>query len=185
MVSINGADGFNSINKLSGYSDLKPLREIRGKEFIPMQSNGKSLEKDLEKNLAMSPLDERIPNKATLKKMGFNVPFGGKMGKIEIPKQECILDMNGGKTYQNKNGDTIRISSFEAEMATKMPGSTSVEYNSKDGTVKQSMLYDPDGNPLKGKLIVENEDGSIETFEYEYDLDGNKKVTSYNVMVKD
>lgn len=33
---------------------------------------------------------------------------------------------------------------------------------------------------MKGILKTITEDGSVETFEYEYDLNGNKKVTNYS-----
>lgn len=135
--------------------------------------------------LDKSKLDDRIPNKATLNKLGFNVPFPAtKVGNIELPEQEYLLDMNGGKTYQNKNGDTIRIFQFDAELATGMTGATGVEYKSKDGNMRHQMYYDPEGNPIKGSMTVENEDGSIENFTYEYDLDGNRHVTSYQKSVR-
>lgn len=38
---------------------------------------------------------------------------------------------------------------------------------------------------MKGILTVENEDGFIETYKFEYDIEGNKKVTSYQKEVKD
>lgn len=185
MVSINGDYGSSRID-MSGFKNLKPLREINsGSQPIGLKNGTNTIEKDLDKNLAKSPLDDRIPNKSTLKKLGFNVPFpGGKIGKTELKSQDYLMDMNGGRTYQNKNGDTIRICEFDGVLETGMEGATSVEYKSKDGSMRHKLYYDPDGNPMKGTMTVQNKDGSIETFEFEYDLDGNKKVTSYNKMVR-
>lgn len=172
MVSINGADGFNKIEKLSGFTNLRPLREINNNQPVSLKTGTNTIEKDLEKNLANSPLDDRIPNKATLKKMGFESDNSG------------VIDMNGGKYYGNGKGATIRIAGFHGQKIMGPQGSTCVYYKSEDNKTEHEVVYDPEGNPMKGVLTVKNEDGSIETFEFEYDLDGNKKVTSYNKMVR-
>lgn len=123
-----------------------------------------SMRKVFNEDIKQSPLDDRVPNKSTLNKMEFNALF---------------RDKNGGITYQNKNGDTIRISNFEAEIATGMEGATQVEFKSKDGKTSNTVLYDPDGNPLKGTLTVINKDGRQVKYEYEYDLNGNKNLIRY------
>lgn len=170
MVSINGADGFNTIEKLSGFTTVRPTIEINNNQPVPMKTGAKAIEKDLEKKLANSPLDDRVPNKATLKKMGFTA--GGAM------------DMNGGKYYGNGKGATIRIAGWHGQKLMGPSDSTAVYYRSEDNKTEHEVIYDPEGNPMKGVLTVRNDDGSIETFEFEYDLDGNKKVTSYNKMLR-
>ena len=138
------------------------------------KNNGKA---GFKHDIQQSKLDDRLPNQAWLNKNGFNVPFkSGGFGGLKIGDQPYLQDMNGGRTYQNDKGDTIRISNFEAEIATGMNGSTQVEYNSHDGKISDTVLYDPDGNPLKGYLTVKNDDGSIVKYEYEYDINGNKQV---------
>ncbi len=130
------------------------------------RSNSDSNQAGFKTALLQSPLDDRIPNLTTLKKLGFGVPFnhpyltGGK-------DSPYILDMNGGKTYQNKNGDTIRICDFEQ----------SVTYESKDKKICHEIFFDPEGNPLKGTLRTKNEDGSFTNYKFDYDLDGNPELT--------
>lgn len=171
MVSINGADGFNKIEKLSGFTNLRPLREINNNQPVSLKTGTNTIEKDLERNLAKSPLDERIPNKAALKKMGFEDNNG-------------VMDMNGGRYYNKPGVGTIRIAGWHGDQLMGGEGSSCVAFTSADGKLKNEIVYDPDGNPMKGILTVENEDGSIETYKFEYDIDGNKKVTSYNKMVR-
>lgn len=179
---IDGLNGIQGIN--SQIQDLKPLASMSDNRQIQFPK-AKQEDKLLAAHLNESKLDERVPNKAALNKLGFNVPFSAKkIGNMEFPEQPFLLDMNEGKTYQNKNGDTIRICEFDGALESGMKGATSVEYKSKDGGMAHKVLYDPEGNPMKGSLTVTNKDGSIEQFEYEYDLDGNKHVTSYQKAVR-
>ncbi len=171
MTSVNGADGFSKVD-ISGFKNLRPLREINSNQPVSLKTGSNTVEKDLEKKLAKSPLDERIPNKATLKKMGFQ------------SENSDIIDMNGGTYYGNGKGATIRIAGWHGQKISGPENSTCVYYKSEDNKTEHEVVYDPEGNPMKGILTVKNEDGSIETFEFEYDLDGNKKITSYQKMVR-
>lgn len=174
-------DALNNLGNIGNISNITSLSSTSG----PAKSNeifinkSEKVDPNFERFLSKIPLDDRIPNKSSLAKLGFNVPFPGiKIGDKEIPEQEFLLDMNGGKTYQNKNGDTIRICSFDGELALGTKGANSVEYKSKDGNLANKVYYDPDGNPVKGSLTVKNYDGSTTSYQYEYDIDGNKKITS-------
>lgn len=172
---LNGVRGTQSVNSTKGTTPPPSQMVINNQIKFPETKQDRRLLVQLDK----SKLDDRIPNKSTLNKLGFNVPFPGILGSKPQP---YLLDMNGGKTYQDKDGNTIRICQFEGELAAGMEGATSVEYKSDD--MRHQVIYDPEGNPMKGSLTVENEDGSIEQFEYEYDLDGNKHVTSYQKAVR-
>jgi len=166
---LNGLRGMQSINGVK--SDTTPLSQvvINSQIKFPKTKHDRQLLDILDK----SKLDDRVPNKASLKKMGFE---GSSTG---------IMDMNGGEYYSNKNGDSIRVAGWHGSMIMGPQGSTCVAYKSADGKYNHEICYDPEGNPMKGVLITENEDGSIEKFEYEYDLDGNKKVTSYQMTVRE
>lgn len=174
-------DALNNLRNIGNISNVTGLSSTFGtyKSWESIMGKSDKVDPNFDRFFSKIPLDDRIPNKSSLAKSGFNVPFPGtKIGDVEIPQQECLLDMNGGKTYQNKNGDKIRISSFEGELALGMEGASSVEYKSKDGNLDNKVYYDPDGNPVKGSLSVKNYDGSTTRYEYEYDIDGNKKITS-------
>ncbi len=148
------AQGINPVKNtgISCNSDSEIIDSI-----FNSRSNSDSNQSDFKTALSQSPLDDRIPNLTTLKKLGFGVSF---------KDQPYLLDMNGGKTYQNKNGDTIRICDFEQ----------SVTYESKDKKTYHEIFFDPEGNPLKGKLETKNADGSFTQYQFEYDVYGNPKL---------
>ena len=177
-MKITSVDQMKEIIK----SQIPAKTESGGKETIAFPKTQTQAKKDFEEDIKMSKLDDCVPNKSWLAKNGFNVPFKGmKMGRIETKDQPYLQDMNGGRTYQNKNGDTIRISEFEAELATGLKGSKQVEYKTNDGKTSDTVIFDPDGNPLKGYLTVKNDDGTIVKYQYEYDENGNKTVKSKNI----
>jgi len=176
----------SSVNHLNGvdWINTRPIREHMsgGTLVFPKAFVGK----DFDENIKNSKLDDCVPNKSWLNKKGFNVPFkGAKIGRFETKDSLYIQDMNGGRTYQNKNGDTIRISEFEGEFATGLKGSKQVEYKSKDGKTADTVIFDPDGNPLKGYLTVKKDDGTIIKYQYEYDENGNKQVKNKSVEFPD
>lgn len=165
---------------ITNVSALQGISLSNSSGTLKTTSNGQSinfpkgdgvLEKNLEKALMDSALDDRIPNKSSLNKMGF--------------KTSGMKDMNGGTWYKNENGDNIRIAGFHGDMISGPEDSTTVMFRSADGNFKHEVVYDPEGNPLKGVLVVENEDGSMEQYNYDYDIDGNKHVTSYQKAVRD
>jgi|InofroStandDraft_1065614.scaffolds.fasta_scaffold00063_113 hypothetical protein len=174
IYGTNGANRAAAAGKINGYSDLKPLKQLNSSP-LPMKTGNddKELNKKLNNALAKTPVDEQMPNKASLKRAGFKADESG------------VIDMNGGQYYIKPGVGTIRIAGWHGNELMGSEGSSSVSFTSSDGKLKNEILYDPDGNPMKGILTVENEDGFIETYKFEYDIEGNKKVTSYQKEVKD
>ena len=166
MTEIHGSSKLNSTNYVNvkdGYKNLMPLREI--KTPVPMkQQQDRQLIK-LNNALLQSPLNEQMQNNVSLKKLGF---MSGE-----------YVDMNGGKHYTNNKGDHILIAGWNGDKITGPKGSKCVSYTSADKKIQHEVVYDPDGNPLKGILIKENDDGSKEQFKFEYDINGEKTITSY------
>ncbi|MBP3821543.1 hypothetical protein J6G99_07870 [bacterium] len=158
-MNINEIGHSQHINKYKLSGDYDPKSNGVPALKFPKTSSQKTFEQDIQN----AKLDDRIPNKVVLNKMGY---------------KQSYYDKNGGVTYQNNEGETIRICGFEGAFATGLEGSTSVQYSSKDGKTKQTVIYDPAGNPLKGYLSVKHDDGSIVKYQYEYDMDGNKQVKS-------
>ncbi|MBQ2610793.1 hypothetical protein IJF81_00205, partial [bacterium] len=141
-------------------------------EFIRDKSSGHNDQENFDNVIKNSPLDDRIPNKNSLKKLGYIVEGKEKVGSLEVDNVK--LDMNGGKTYHDKNGNKIRICNFDGERALGMKGATAVTYENKDGNFTNTVYYDPDGNPVKGNAYVKNDSGTVTKYEYEYDFNGNK-----------
>ena len=163
MTEISKITGNSSLSK-ADFIDLKPLRDVNTKKPISMKSKNANLEeKQLNVLLNNSPLDDRVPNKASLKKMGF--------------EPSKFVDMNGANIYVNDKGDRVRVE-------TRGFG-TFVDFTSKDGKVTHRLQYDSDGNPMKGTLIVEDANGSIENINYEYELDGSKNIIEHQTLVRD
>ena len=163
------ADSTTQVKKTDGYRNLKPLREINAPISMKTKENNQ-LNAKLNNALSKTPVNEQMPNKASLKRAGFS----------ESP----AIDMNGGQYYVNDKVGTIRIASWHGESFLGQKGSSCLSFTSADGKLQNEIVYDPDGNPLKGKLTIVNKDGSFETFEFEYDIDGNKNITSYQKAIK-
>lgn len=95
----------------------------------------------------------------------------GGFGKNETGLQDenglyYELDKNSGKTYINDNGERIRICNMDAMFVT--PGGTAVSYSNGKGN-SNKVFYDKDGNPVQGKLIVKQDNGSFITYDYKYE----------------
>lgn len=90
-----------------------------------------------------------------------------------------IMDMNGGRTYENANGERVRISDFDAQFVA--PGGTAVQYSDGKGSSSE-VIYDKDGKPVQGSLTVKQDDGSIITYEYKYE--NGKPVLQSNETAK-
>lgn len=119
-----------------------------------------------------SKLDDRIPTKASLNKLGF--------------EQSKLMDTNGGQYYTNKNGDQIRISNFDhTDSIGDVEGGTFVDYKSKDGKIHNSISYDKFGNPVKGMLKVTNTDGTVTSYQFKYDDEGNLRVVFQATTLKE
>lgn len=159
--------GINSTQKLSSLLEvngqIKNAKSLKN-DFISFTPRGQKQDPAFEKALEQSKLDDRIPNRASLAKQGF--------------EKESIIDMNGGNYYKNSNGDTIRVSKDGVLAGKRAP---LVEYKSADGRINHSIVYDQDGNPFSGEMKVKQNDGSVVTYNYEYDIEGNKKLLSKNV----
>jgi hypothetical protein len=61
-------------------------------------------------------------------------------------------------------------------MLTGPEGSSYVTFFSADGKTTQEVVFDPYGEPLKGGLEITDDYGYVESYSYEYDLDGNKSI---------
>ena len=77
-----------------------------------------------------------------------------------------VLDKNGGSTYVNDKGESVRICSFEAMFVA--PGGTMVSYSNSTGN-SNKVFYDKDGNPVQGRLTVKQADDSLITYEFKYE----------------
>lgn len=131
---------------------------------------------DLEQAMKDVKFTESVPTADDLKSGGFGLKAdaaqtlpGGQ--KITIGKQDengltYIMDMNGGRTYQNEKGETVRISDFDAQFI--VSGGTAVQYS--DGKGKSSeVIYDKDGNPVQGSISLIQDDGSSIQYKYKYE----------------
>ncbi len=163
-MAIDGIGGSKGIDytELLGKSNAQVSS---GSHFIRFPKSS-GYDKDLEQAMQQSPLDARMPNRASLKKAGFS---GG---------DKLAMDMNGGFHYSNERGDTVRISHDAFVNGYAAP---QAEYKSHDGKISQTIVYDQDGNPFKGYMDVKQDDGSIVKYQYEYDIDGNTKITQKTV----
>ena len=77
-----------------------------------------------------------------------------------------ILDKNGGSTYMNDKGESVRICSFESMFVS--PGGTMVSYSNSKGN-SNKVFYDKDGNPVQGSLTVKQDDGGLITYDFKYE----------------
>ncbi|MCI1273121.1 MAG: hypothetical protein LKG27_01660 [Clostridiaceae bacterium] len=170
--AVNGPNNANGDFKLneSKYIKETPNSILSGK-FQSQQNDFAAFDKDI----SQSKLDDRIPNKSSLAKMG----FGFTPRTVTLPGGRTIttsnLDMNGGLSYFNDKGDSIRISNDTLEGGT---GATQVDYTTKDKSIEHSIVYDKGGNPLKGYLNVRQPNGTVVKYKYEYDMNGNKNLVS-------
>ena len=86
--------GINSTQKLSSLLEvngqIKNAKSLKN-DFISFTPRGQKQDPAFEKALEQSKLDDRIPNRASLAKQGF--------------EKESFIDMNGGNYYKNSNGE--------------------------------------------------------------------------------
>lgn len=118
--------------------------------------------------LAGFEISDTVPDADYLKAGGFGAAKNGN-GKYNITLMDedglnYVMDKNGGRTYTNSNGESIRISSFEALLVEN--GATQVTYSS--GENLNSIVYNKDGKPLQGSLI-EQQDGTSVVYQYSYE----------------
>ena len=114
-------------------------------------------------------ISDTMPDSDYLKAGGFGVAKIGN-GKYNLNNQDenglyYVMDKNGGRTYTNSNGESIRISSFEAQPMEK--DAVSVTYSS--GENSNIIIYNKDGKPLEGTLLEEQQDGSSVVYSYKYE----------------
>ena len=122
-------------------------------------------------------LDDKPHTPLALKEAGFGVkPHNEKPSKlgVELYQQDenelyYTQDMNGGRTYTNAKGESIRVSESEAKLVEG--GKVEVTYTSADGKTQNHIIYGENDKPIKGYTVVE---GGVTAYEYTYDADGNK-----------
>jgi hypothetical protein len=118
---------------------------------------------DLKELESKSKIGDEKPTTASLKKMGF--------------EKQPTVDANSGVRYTNKSGDTIRISNYyDGQKLVGPEGSSYVTFTSADGKTTQEVVFDPYGEPLYGLLEITDDMGHIDSYSYEYDLNGNKSL---------
>ncbi len=128
---------------------------------------------------------DSIPDTRTLKSGGFgleelpvlNLPNGQTIavGKKDSDGLNYVLDKNGGKTYRNANGESLRICDFDAQSV--VPGGTAVQYSDGKNFLSE-VFYDGNGKPVQGSLIVRQDNGTSVEYKYKYDAGGNKVLES-------
>lgn len=144
----------------NGYYTLETTKTSAkiGAEFRPKQQTS---QQKLEKMLAESPLDDRIPSQKSLSKMGY---------------KEKYIDFTNGTVYKDNNGNTITVGTWKAGEQSGISNATKVTYKGKDGTT-HVIYYDSEGNPVKGSVTKKSAGAcggtGIEIYDYNYDLDGN------------
>lgn len=121
-------------------------------------------------------LDEKPHTADALKANGYGVKTSDYMMQDENGLY-YMLDMNGGKTYVNEKGESVRISEFEAGIVPG--GKVQVTYKSPDGKTENSITYDKNNKPLSGFVTIKDGD-NLTTMTYEFDADGNKVLTEPN-----
>ena len=144
---------------------------------------------DFERVIQNAKFTNSIPTADDLKSGGFGLKeypvqtlASGQtitVGKKDENGLNYIMDMNGGRTYENANGERVRISDFDAQFVA--PGGTAVQYSDGKGSSSE-VIYDKDGKPVQGRLAVKQDDGSIVTYEYKYE--NGKPVLQSNESAK-
>ena len=120
-------------------------------------------------------LDTKPHTPEALKSGGFGANPSGLASQKDENGLYYALDMNGGKTYFNEKGESIRISEFEAGMVEG--GKVEVTYTSADGKTQNHIIYGEDDKPIQGVVTVKDGD-NFTTMSYKIDADGNKVLTS-------
>lgn len=126
-------------------------------------------------------ISDTVPDAEYLKADGFgSVKIGN--GKYNINSQDenglyYVMDKNGGRTYTNSNGESIRISPFEGQFVEK--DAVSVTYSSDENS--NSIIYNKDGKPLQGTLLEKQQDGSSVVYSYKYEA-GKPVLQSVNLL---
>ncbi len=169
----------------------KPEPPVTATSAQPAQAPKNELQEQFNNDSKKTKLGAAIPTSDTLKENGFGFHpeptvhnFGGQQHQVDAYgyKDEnglhYSLDKNGGKTYVDKEGNSIRVSEFESQFA--FPGSTMVSYTKKGGNFKDEVIYGADGKAIQGKTTVIKEDGTTISYEYKYDSNGNKVVQNNN-----
>jgi len=125
-------------------------------------------DKEVAKLLEQSKLNGKLPNPATLKNMGF--------------EKGQYMDMNGGVYYRNAlTGEGIRVAGWHGSMIMGKEGQSAVCYTSGDGKFKHEVLYDENGNPLKGVIAQTDANGKTIYTKYKYSADGNILTYTYRM----
>ncbi len=161
-MKVNGSQEVREIS----LSQLMQMRQTRSTQSTPLNFPKEKGEK-FTNLIKQSPLDDRIPNKKSLARMGYSEVKG-----IKAP----------GEWYSDKNGNMINILRDDDF---NINGCTIVSYHGKDG-LDHSVTFDPYGNPLKGSISRTEKytDGPIQgatsdCYDYEYDINGNPMITNH------
>lgn len=165
-MTINRIDSGLSLTELAQLSSTKPQETNGSYSTISFQNSKNNATNNLENHMKQSPLDDRVPNDRSLAKLGF--------------KKSDMVNRTYGQMYEDGKGNTIYIGSFGADMESGVNGALRVRYESKDGMIHE-VYFDPDGNPIKGKLQQSPKlpGDPIETYKYDYDINGGIVVTEH------
>ena len=129
-----------------------------GAEFQPKRQTS---QQKLEGMLKESPLDDRVPTKKSMSKMGF---------------KEAYIDYTKGNVYKDEGGNSITVGNWKAGQESGISGATKVTFKGKNG-ITHVVYYDTDGNPVKGSITKESTGVAgttgLEIYDYNYDIGGN------------
>lgn len=129
-----------------------------GTEFQPKRQ---ASQQKLEGMLKESPLDDRVPTKKSMSKMGF---------------KETYIDYTKGNVYMDEDGNSITVGNWKAGQESGINGATKVTYEGKNG-ITHVVYYDTEGNPVKGSITKKSAGVAggtgFEIYDYNYDIDGN------------
>ena len=161
-MELYGVDANQPIGRLAGLHGVKDTLEAKRSGALNFPKSNQNVQK-FNQLLKDSLLDDRVPTAKSLAKKGYTEVTGQIYGL--------------GRWFTDKNGNMINIVEFKNEAGQK---SISVNYNQKNGNY-HNVTYDADGNPIKGTIINNPKvPGSpVETYEYEYDIEGNPFLTRY------
>lgn len=153
---------------------------IQSKDTLtPVQGNDGPTE---EQKAAFNALVEsgvltEVPKAAAqLKDAGYGVKKSEVMTEDENG-MFYLQDMNGGRTYFNEAGESVRVSEFEGQLVPG--GKLEVTHTSADGKTSNHIIYGEDDKPISGFVTVKDADGNVTaTYNYEFDADGNRILKS-------
>ena len=161
-MELNGVGAYQTVSGLSGLSGANSFRQANFSAQLNFPESKEHIQK-FNQLLKESPLDDRVPTAKSLAKKGYTEDPGCR---------------TPGKTFTDKNDNVINIVGFNNDAGQK---SVCVTYIQKNGS-SQKVIYDADGNPVKGKIknMPKAPGDPVEIFEYEFDIEGTPFLTKYN-----